>query len=406
MRAVLIALCFCATAIQAAQIPAGTELRVRLTTAVSAATAKPEQPVHAILISPVMIEGSVALPAGLDLVGVVRAATPATETAQAELDLHFTQVSGGGARSPIDATVLALDNSRETVDDKGKIVGIAGSQTFSSRLDQGISKLSNSSRFAALAGIIEGAKQELKIEQADPNISYEAGVEMTLRLNKAVSWSGLDASPFANLEAVPDSSGLIDLVNRQPFRTFAENPPRPSDMTNLMFLGTEQELRDAFQKAGWTTAARLSSQSKLETARAIIEARGYNEGPVSILLLDGHAPDMVFQKGNNTFAQRHHLRIFRRPGTFAGRPVWVCSSTHDIAIDFSERDRTFIHKIDSNIDKERAKVVNDLILTGNVRGISLVDRPEIPRGATNATGDALQTDGKMAVLLLGKNGPR
>jgi len=89
-------------------------------------------------------------------------------------------------------------------------------------------------------------------------------------------------------------------------------------------------------------------------------------------------PAMSWQKGNDTFARRHHLRIFRRPGTFDGKPVWVCSSTHDINIVFSERDRTFIHKVDPSIDKERAKVVADLIFTGLVKSLALVDRPEVP----------------------------
>jgi hypothetical protein len=46
----------------------------------------------------------------------------------------------------------------------------------------------------------------------------------------------------------------------------------------------------------------------------------------------------------------------------------VCSATHDVGIDFSERDRTFIHKIDPRIDHEPAKVVNDLLFTGMVGG--------------------------------------
>jgi hypothetical protein len=166
-----------------------------------------------------------------------------------------------------------------------------------------------------------------------------------------------------------------------------------------MFLGTEQELRTAFETAGWSSAARLSTKSKLETARALIEDRGYKEGPMSVLLLENQPPDMALQKGNNTFAQRHHLRIFRRPGLFDGKPVWVCSSTHDTGIDFSERDHTFIHRVDSSIDKERAKVVEDLLFTGMIRSLALVDRPEIPTDATNATGDVLKTDGRMAVLL-------
>ena len=44
-------------------------------------------------------------------------------------------------------------------------------------------------------------------------------------------------------------------------------------------------------------------------------------------------------------------------------------------------------------------MVNDLIFTGAIRSIALVERPDIPKNATNATGDSLQTDGGMAVLL-------
>jgi hypothetical protein len=71
-----------------------------------------------------------------------------------------------------------------------------------------------------------------------------------------------------------------------------------------------------------------------------------------------------------------------------------------VGINFSEENRTFIHRIDSEIDRERAKVVNDLLFTGRVQSIELVDRPKVPRKAQNATGDNLETDGKIAVLVL------
>ena len=128
------------------------------------------------------------------------------------------------------------------------------------------------------------------------------------------------------------------------------------------------------------------------------EDRGYKEAPVSILFLDDRPPDLAFEKTNNTFSARHHLRIWRRPGVFGGKPVWVSSSTHDTGIDFSEENRTFIHKIDPHIDRERAKVVNDLLFTGTVKGLALVDRPSVPAKGYNATGDQILTDGRMAVL--------
>ena len=76
----------------------------------------------------------------------------------------------------------------------------------------------------------------------------------------------------------------------------------------------------------------------------------------------------------------------------------MCAATHDTGISFSEETRTFIHSIDPRIDLERAKVVNDLLLTGLVRGLSLVERSGLPPDMYNATGDALKTDGSMAVV--------
>ena len=383
----------------AATLPPGTDLSIRLTDKIATETSTAGTAVHAVLIAPVVVEGQIVLPAGPQLSGVIKQVRAASATDRSMFELVFTQISLGAYRANLAAIPIGLDNAREKVDDKGVINGIDGAETYSSRLNQGIEKLQNNDRFASLAGLIQGAKQALKIQDANPNIDYDPGVEMTLRLTAPLDWRGPVAGPEAKLLPFPDQNLLVRLVNGQPYRTVAAQPPRPSDMTNLMFIGTEAELRAAFEKAGWSSAARLSTQSKLETARALIEDRGYKEGPMSVLLLDGQPPGLSLQKGNNTFSQRHHLRIFRRPGTFAGKPVWVCSSTHDIGIDFSERDRTFIHKVDSKIDGERAKVVNDLLFTGLVKSLALVDRPEVPTSASNATGDVLQTDGRMAVLL-------
>jgi hypothetical protein len=384
----------------AATVPAGTELNVRMTDKIATETTKVSTPVHATVIAPVILDGAIAIPAGVQINGIVKQVTAATDTDAASLELLFSEIRDGAVRAKVSTIVVSLDNARESVDAKGVINGISPKDTISARLDQGISKLQANDKLAQLAGLIQGAKQALKIEDANPNIDFDPGVEFTLRLTQPLEWRVTDQGAVARILPFPNQDALADLVNRQPFRTVAQSPSRPSDMTNIMFLATEDELRAAFEKAGWSAAARLDTQSKLETARALIEARGYKEGPMSVLLLDGQPPDLQFQKGNNTFAQRHHLRIFRRPGTFDGKPIWVCSSTHDTGIDFSERDRTFIHKVDSQIDRERAKVVNDLIFTGAVRSLALVPRPDVPQNLTNATGDTLTTDGAMAVLLL------
>jgi hypothetical protein len=165
-----------------------------------------------------------------------------------------------------------------------------------------------------------------------------------------------------------------------------------------MFIGTQEQLQSAFKEAGWFTSTELSANSKMETGRAIIEDRGYSEAPMSVLFLDGKPPDMMFQKSTDTFDKRHHIRVWMQPQKFNGQTVWLGSSTHDTGITLSPVSHNFTHGIDPNIDTERTKVVNDMVFTGHIRAIALLDRPAVPQGISNATGDVLQTDRKLAVV--------
>jgi len=379
----------------AAKIPAGSQIQIRLTTEVNSSTAKAGQTFDALVIVPVVVNDRIAMAAGATLAGHVKEATGAVQPDdQAMLALAFDEIrDGSGGKAAVAAKLSSIDNARETVDDQGRIQGIVASKTGSGRLDQGINKVAE--KYPSFADLLGTVKQAV-LKAPDSNIDYKPGVEMTIELTKPLEWNG--AVTAASVGAILPPEGLFQLVNRQPFRTETQLGGKPSDVTNLMFLGSAQELADAFQKAGWSQAAKLNGASKLETFRAMAENRGYQEAPVSLLLLDGQPPDLVFEKTNDTFAARHHLRIWRRPGQFGGQAVWVGSATHDTGIDFSDQQRTFIHKIDPHLDLERAKVVSDLLFTGTVRGLSLVQRAGWPQNMFNATGDALLTDGAMAVI--------
>jgi hypothetical protein len=379
----------------AARIPSGTQIQIRLATEINSSTAKVGDAFQALVIAPVVAEGRVAMAAGAVLTGHVKEVTAAVNPDdKAVLALSFDEIRDtSGTKASIAAKLSAIDNARESVDADGRIQGIVASQTGSGRLDQGINKVSE--KYPSFAELLGTVKQAV-LKDADANIDYKAGVEMTIALTKPLDWTG--ALKMPDIAAVEPQDELLRLVNSEPFRTATQKDERPSDITSLMFLGSRQQIEEAFQKAGWSPAAKLNEQSKLETFRAMAEMRGYQEAPVSVLLLDGRAPDLVFEKLNDTFAARHHLRIWQRPGRFNREDVWVCAATHDTGISFSEENRTFIHKIDSNIDLERAKVVNDLLLTGLVRGLSLVERSGLPPNLSNATGDVLKTDGSMAVV--------
>ncbi len=375
-----------------AEIPAGARIEIRLKTAVSSRQSKVGDPVEAVVISPVVLEGQIWMAPGEVLKGTVRGVLGAGPDGdpQAGLELEFGDWRG----KKLTSKVTEVDNGRETVDTNGKIVGIGPSETLSARMDKGLEQLGQ--RAGRLAEFLQAAKGAL-LKKAEFDIGYEAGVELSLALTKGLP---VEKPAEVQLPAVAGAEELHALVNGQPFQTMAEKPVKPSDITNLMFIGSRERLEATFQAAGWNTAAALNSASGLETFRAVVENRGYKEAPMSILLLEGQKPDLVFQKQNNTFAKRHHLRIWRRPAEFQGQTVWVCAATHDIGIEFSPENRTFIHKIDSKIDGERAKVVSDFLLTGRVKGLALVERAAVPKKGMNATGDQIETDGGMAVLVL------
>lgn len=385
-RSSLIALLAAACAL-AVEIPAGTDIPIRLKSKLSTQSSKAGDAVEAVVIGGPLADAVVR--------GTVEKTTQSAKgDERSMLTLRFTELEVGETKTKFQARVAEVENAREQVDDEGRILGILATETITGKIDQGIGKLAE--RSAGLADFL-GTIKGVVFKPAESGITYDPGVEMKLRLGAAVD-APLPAS--LKLQPLADTEALAKLIATEPFQTVAQSPPKPSDITNLLLVGTEEQIKRAFSEAGWNTAAELNALSKFETMRAIAENRGYREAPVSILLLDGKPPDMVFQKLTNTFARRHHLRVWKRPTEFGGRPLWSVAATHDIGISFSEQSRTFIHLIDPQIDRERGKVVSDLVFTGRVQSSQLIGRPHVPKKSENATGDALETDAHIAVLVL------
>ncbi len=186
----------------------------------------------------------------------------------------------------------------------------------------------------------------------------------------------------------------------QPTRTAAGRPPRPADVVNFAFNGGDEELSAAFAAAGWTSAVALSLRADARTVLAVAEDRGYTLGPVSLETFGGRPPDRVFQKQTNTFDRRHHVRIWRLAETHQGAPVWIASATHDVGVKFVRQERTFTHRVETDIDIERQKIVDDLRFAGAIARYTLAERRDVPSRVMNATEDPMTTDGRIAVIVL------
>jgi hypothetical protein len=343
--------------------------------------------------------GELVVPPGTKVQATVLFAQKASSKySRPRLVLDFSNiVHADGSRSPLYARVIDVDNARETVRNN-EIIGIIQphASTKASIVLMGLSA-SNPIAGYTIKGV--SAVYGLSIRR---EILFPAGTDLQVQvvrptlLKSRDTWSG-----WPVLSVDPN---LQTLITAAPIRVYTKDN-RPSDLTNLMFLGSQQQLVAAFTEAGWFDADSLSMGSAMKTIGATIRSSGYTQAPVSLLTVNGRPPDLVFQKSLDTFAKRHHIRIWKEPGTWEGREVWIGAATHDIDISKARANTKFGHRIDPHVDREREWIETDLLYAGTATAYARVDRPHIPKTTSNATGDVITTDGQLSVLELGTTKP-
>ena len=384
-----------ALAASAVEIPAGTELHVRLETPLSAAKAKAGQAVETVIIRPVISNGAVVVPGGARVTGEVKEAKAAQTNQRAQLLIAFDKIAAKtGKSAKLEAQITSVDNSRETVDDKGTILGILPSETLSAQMDSGINKVAQ--RYPGFADILQAVKGGV-VKESDPDINYDAGVEMTLKLAKPLNWEPPPESA-PQLHNIEPAADLVTMVNAQPFRTKTEEGGTPSDLTNLMFLGTEQQVQAAFTAAGWARPRRSAAHRNWRPLAPLSRCAATKRLLCPSCCSMGSRPTW-FSKSRTT---RLRSGITCASGGGPGRSTGDRSGSaprRTISVLISRRSSTRLSTRSIRRSTANArKVVNDLLFTGKVTGLALVERPDVPRNTKNGTGDDLITDGRMAIL--------
>jgi LssY C-terminus len=375
-------------------LPANTELSVRLLTRVASHESRAGDAVEAVVIAPVEAGGRTVVAPGTKVEGtVLRARRASTRYEQAQLDIDFCNlVHDGGGTTPVAALLTEVDNAREQVRD-GQIVGISFPQAASDRLSWGrsavgfVHPLLGHALQAAILAWQKGYGREIVLP---------AGTDVFVRI---MAPEKLAAIPGGAVAAAETPAGLADIARLFPTRTTTAGNV-PSDLVNILLVGSRTQVEGAFESAGWSPAQKLGVTSGLKTFASAAQQTGYAEAPVSLLLLDGRKPDLVYQKQTNTFARRHHIRVWKSPQSYEGCELWLGAGTHDIGIAVLKGGHAWYHLVDSRIDREQAKVKDDLLFTGRVGWFSWLDRPGVPRRSVNGTGDELRTEGRLLVLWL------
>lgn len=387
---------------KAPQLFPGATLSVRLDVPVYSDRSRTGDPVMATVTYPLcktgqQIEckpGELLVAPGTKVSGTILFAQKApNKYSRPRLALDFSNiVHSNKERTPLYARVLDVDNARETVQNN-EILGIV--QPHASNKASLVLRAVGASN--PIAGYTITGVQQVYGLSIRREILFPAGTDLQIQVVRPSELK--QKEPWAGWPELKPDTTLQQLVSALPLRTATPNKT-PSDLTNLIFLGTEQELVTAFGEAGWMEANNLNVRTALKAAQATMRSTGYSDAPVSLLLLQGRPPDLVLQKSLNTFAKRHHIRIWKMSQRYNGSDVWIGAATHDIATTSSRAKTKWSHRIDPHIDRERDWVLTDLLFSGSATAYVDLDRPAAPKQAENATGDNIVTDGKVSVVQL------
>jgi LssY C-terminus len=194
------------------------------------------------------------------------------------------------------------------------------------------------------------------------------------------------------------TTALLDSIPRR----VADRDHTPGDIVNILIVGTEKEMVNAFTSAQW-----VEVDISLETAVLVglidtIEKKDYLTMPMSTLYLFDRPQDYGFVHAEpvQVVMSRNHLRVWRSPYKVNGRTLWCVAATHDIGFERDERNNRLTHKIDPAIDNEREYVNETLSGTGLVTGRTHVLPTHPVTEAKTATGGSFHSDGRILVLVL------
>ena len=384
------------------QVPLGTQLHIRLMTPVGSYASRAGDPIQAVLIAPVVAGGETILPAGSVIWGRLKSVQRVGLGfihELAALDLEFTGITGlNGENVPLLARIQEVDNARERLTAQGSIRGTRPTSTLSYRVGGYIRTAIEWELHARLAIWVMKA---LLLQVPEPELYYPAGVEMTLALTGPVmTLPSAEPSSSPRRLSADERIKMAAVLEELPVRTHATLSNRPSDLLNVMFIGSRDDLVDAFEAAGWIQPKPATLRTNIQRIRAVADGRGDRTAPMSDLLVQDAKAEMSWQKSFNDVSKRHHIRIWKQPATWEGQQIWVGAATHDVDFAYLRPGNAMTHKIAEDVDRERDKVVNDLVFTSCVDMADDMERVDVPMITRNATGDPMRTDARISIVQL------
>lgn len=175
------------------------------------------------------------------------------------------------------------------------------------------------------------------------------------------------------------------------------------DAVNAAFLGNEEQLRGALDRAGWKLADPVSVASSWRIVSSTLLHRSYAHAPVSPLLLFGRQQDFAYeQEVDGNPRQRHHVRFWRCPeGWMLPGGIsadWLAAASFDRAVGLSLFTLQVTHRVGKDIDAERDYLVSSLRESSQDVSVEVIKNFSTGYHSRNGGGDSIVTDGDLPVV--------
>jgi LssY C-terminus len=203
--------------------------------------------------------------------------------------------------------------------------------------------------------------------------------------------------PSAGLQGSRESSSeLGEMMDYLPPRVFS-GEGREGDMVNLVFVGQQEDLQQAFERAGWV---KTDKWKPIFVWHLLRHRTSDTQLPMARFYLFGRVQDYSYAlpDPDAIMSRRHHLRIWKTGYTIDGTPIWAGAATHDVAIEIAKRGRLINHRIDAAVDTERDFVGTDLTNTSSVSRQEYLHSADPVFQAQTASGESYHSDSRILLL--------
>jgi len=397
---VIVCVCCPAANAQCSSLKPGEVLWVRLLQPVSSYSAKAGEKVQAMVIESPTCDGAELIAAGTLVEGRIKAVRRVGmglvhETATLQLNFDHL-VTKNGKEFAMSSRVMEIDNARETVKN-GVIHGVNATDTPQGRITSRLKHLPTWNPYSDLTLLAYRAafpvfpEPEIYLPRGtDVKFGLTTELRVPAELHGAMQGNSPDEIERATMEITAPTL---------PERTTTRYG-QAADFVNVALVGTPDQMDQAFHAAGWRHGDPTTTRSVMRELHAFLAFKSYPEAPISRQLVDGKPVTATWEKSLDSYEKREHLRVWARNDVIGGQTVWLGAMTRETGATLSVRQHKFIHHIDVDVDEGRGMLVRDLNLTGCVAAVYYVGRPQMAHAAMNSTGDAMRTDGSLAVVQL------